>query len=70
MITKMITPDKAYKAMKTLYRFCKQNRGCSYNCPFFEETHVNCCLLMGENNPMMWDRKSMKYNLDEWRKHG
>lgn len=68
MKVKLITPDKAYKAMKTLYRFCKQNKGCSYNCPFYEETRENCCLLMEKRNPMQWERKVMKLNLEAWEK--
>lgn len=63
-MSKKVTGAKAYKAMKTVVKYCKQTGvGCSRDCIFYEGHLLNPCLLADAHNPLTWKRRKIKRNM-------
>ena len=64
---KLITPKKAYKAMRTIQKYCNQSEQyCSQDCIFYHDrTFGNCCLLANNINPIAWNEGMAKVKVEK-----
>ena len=61
---KAITHKKAYKAMKSIRRYCKHNKVCSETCIFFYPGMLKHCCVSFLHSPNSWDVKTAKKNME------
>ena len=61
---KAITRKKAYKAMKSIRQYCKQNKVCSEKCIFFYIGILKHCCVSFLHSPASWEVKKTKENME------
>lgn len=60
-----ITHKKAYKAMKSIMRYCKQNKVCSKKCIFFYPGIVQHCCISFLHSPNSWAKATVKKRMED-----
>lgn len=61
---KAITRKKAYKAMKSIRQYCKQNKVCSEKCIFFYKGMLKHCCVSFLQSPSSWDKETVRKRME------
>ena len=61
---KEVTTQKAYKAMKTIMRYCEQQKVCSGKCKFYRNTLIHRCCISLFQAPAQWDIDTVKEKME------
>lgn len=63
-MAKEISKKDAYKAMRTIIRYCKKHKMCCEECIFHKKSLINLCCISFLHTPEQWDIMTVKNRME------